>query len=136
MQEGGVELAAVLAFGGGEHGEEVFEDPAEDVLGAVGGVDELDRADQVDQFPEALLVEIRAAVALVERAFESRVIAFEGDHGVIDQLADARVLGAALELGPAGFEGYPEDIDGAVFIRVFGIVAGCEDGVPLLLEGV
>ena len=34
--DGGVELAAVLAFGAGELGEEILVDAAEQVLGAVG----------------------------------------------------------------------------------------------------
>ena len=43
-----VELAAVLALGAGELGEEVFVNAAEDVLRAVGGVAEADGADEVN----------------------------------------------------------------------------------------
>jgi len=39
---GGVELAAVLALGRGELGEEIFVNAAQDVFGAVGGVEEED----------------------------------------------------------------------------------------------
>ena len=57
---GRVELAALLALGAGELGEEVLVDAAEDVLGAVLRVAQADVADQVDQFAQALLVERRA----------------------------------------------------------------------------
>ena len=52
-----VELAALLALGAGELGEEVLVDAAEDVLGAVGRAAEADVADQVDELAEPLLVE-------------------------------------------------------------------------------
>ena len=57
---GRVELAALLALGAGELGEEIFVDAAQDVLGAVLLAAQADGADQVDQFAEALLVERRA----------------------------------------------------------------------------
>ena len=54
----GVELAAVLALGAGELGEEVFVDAAEDVLGAVlPSSPSADGADEVDEFAEPVLVE-------------------------------------------------------------------------------
>ena len=54
---GGVELAAALALSAGEPAQEVLVDAAEDVLGAALGVAQADRADQVDQFAERVLVE-------------------------------------------------------------------------------
>lgn len=63
--ERGVELAAVLALGAGEAGEEILVDAAEQIDGAVGfftrlrafaGGGEFDRGDEVDEFAEALLV--------------------------------------------------------------------------------
>ena len=142
----GVELAAVLALGAGEAGEEVFVDAAEQIDGAVGllalaGGGEADGGDEVDQFAEAVLVEAGAGVVLGQDAFEARVVALDGDHGVVHDLADGGLLGAGLEVGPAGFGGHPEDVLGLVFVRVFGIrpgvvaLAGEELGA-VFLEGV
>ena len=61
---GRVELAALLALGAGELGEEVFVDPAQDVLGAVLLAAQADGGDQVDQFAQAVLVERRPGVVL------------------------------------------------------------------------
>ena len=48
-----------------------------------------------------------------------------------------RVFGAALEVGPAGFGRYPENVVGGVFVAVFGVSAFflLQRGV-LFLEGV
>ena len=116
-----VELAAVLAFGAGELGEEVFVDAAENVLGAIRFVAQADGADEVDEFAEAVLVERRAGVVFGQHAFEARVVALDGDHGVVHDLADGRLLGAVLEMRPAGVRGHPEDVFGAVFVGIFGI---------------
>ena len=40
-----------------------------------------------------------------------------------DELADGRLWRHRLEVGPARFGRHPEDVDGAVFIRVFRIGA-------------
>ena len=121
---GRIELAAVLAFGAGELGEEVFVDAAEDVFGAVVTVAEADGADEVDEFAETVLVERGAGVVLGEDAFEAGVIAFDGEHGVIEEFADAGLVGAGLELEPTGFARDPEDVFGLVFVGVFGVGAG------------
>ena len=99
---GRVELAALLAFGAGELGEEVLVDPAEDVLGAVLLVAEADVADQVDQLAEALLVERGSGVVLGQHALERGVVALDGDHGVVDDLADGRLLGVRLAGATSG----------------------------------
>ena len=108
----GVELAALLALGAGELGEEVFVDPAQDVLGAAGLVAQADVADQVDELAQALLVQARVGVVLGQHALEGRVVALDGQHGVVDGLADGRLLGVGLEVGPAGLPGHPEDVLG------------------------
>ncbi len=77
----------------------------------------------VDEFAEAVFVEVGAAVVFVERAFEAGVVAFEGDHGVVHVLADAGPLGTSLELRPAGVLGHPENIRCEVFVFVLGIGA-------------
>ncbi len=86
-------MAAVLVLGAGEAGEEVFVNAPEQIDGAVGllalaGSDEADGGDEVDEFAEALLVEAGAGVVLGEDAFEARVVALDGDHGVVHGLAD------------------------------------------------
>src|SRR5205814_2219080 len=45
-------------------------------------------------------------------------------HGVVDDLADRRLLGAVLEVGPASGGRDPEDVFSAVFVGIFGIRAG------------
>ena len=108
---------------------------------------EADGGDEVDEFAEALVilrcaqalrcdfaweegadapgsVEAGAGIVLGEDAFEARVVALDGDHGVVHGLADGGLLGAGLEVGPAGIGGHPEDVLGFVFIGVFGIGPG------------
>ena len=50
-----VELAAFLALGAGELAEEIFVDPAEDVLGAALGVAQADGGDQVNDAAQLCL---------------------------------------------------------------------------------
>ena len=69
-----VDLVAVLALGAGELGEEVFKDAADD---------------EINEFAEAVFVEIGAVVVFIERAFEAGAVAIEGTHGVVHILADA-----------------------------------------------
>ena len=125
----GVKLAALFAFAGGELAEEVFVDAAENVLGAALLVAETDGADEIDEFAESALIEGFAGVVLGEDAFEAGIVLFEGEHGFVEELADAGLLGGGLELGPASGFGNPEDVFGGVFVAVLGV------GVRLALEG-
>lgn len=135
---GGVKLAAVLPLGAGELGEEVLEDAPKEVLGPAGGIGKLDGADEVDKLAEAILVEVGAAVVFVQGALEAGVVPFEGDHGVVDELADGGELGTPLEERPAGLLRNPEDIGGEVLVLVLGIgpgvlaLSGDEAGMVLL----
>ena len=98
-----------------------------------------DGADQVDQFAQPLLVERRPGVVLGQDAFEPGVVALDGDHRLIDQLADGRLLGLVLEMRPAGLLRHPEDVFGPVFVGVFGIgpfVLGGQKPLVHLLERV
>ena len=100
-----------------------------------------DGADEVDEFAEAMLVEGGAGVVLRQDAFEARVVALDRDHRVVDDLADGRLLGAVLEIGPARVGRDPEDVLGVVFVRIFGIGAGvvafaCDQLRVVFLEGV
>ena len=120
----GVELAAVLALGAGELGKEVFVHAAQDVLGAVLAVAEADGADEVDKLAQAVLVEAGAGVLLGQDTLEARVVALDGDHGVVHHLADRGLLGAGLQVRPASFLRNPEDVLGFVLVLVLGVGAG------------
>ena len=136
---GRVELAALLAFGAGELGEEVFVDAAQDVFGAVLGIAQPDGADEVDQFAQAMLVERRPGVVLGQDAFQPGIITLDGDHRLIDELADCRLLGLALEMRPPGLLRHPEDVLGPVFVGIFGVgplVLGRQKPLVHLLERV
>src|SRR5690606_1817480 len=74
-RRGRVELAAELALGARELGEEVLVDAAEDVLALVVALDERDVAQEIEQLAEAALVEGRPAVLPArERAAQGRVL--------------------------------------------------------------
>jgi len=59
-----VKLAALFSLGGCELAEEVFVDAAENVLGAAFPIAETNRADEVDEFAESVLVERFSRVVL------------------------------------------------------------------------
>ena len=107
----------------------------------LAGGREGDGGNEVDQFAKALLVEAGAGVVLGQNALEAGVVALDGDHGVIHDLADGGLLGAVLQVAPAGGGGHPEDILGLVLVLVLGVgtfvvaLAGHELGA-VFLEGV
>ena len=134
-----VELPAVLSFGTGELREEVFVDAAQDVLRAVLGIAQPDRADHVDQLAQAVLVERRPAKILRQDSLEPRIVPLDGDHRLVDQLADRRLLGVVLQRLPASLGRHPENIVRAVLVRIFGIGPFAHFGQQLLMplfEGV
>ena len=92
---------------------------------------------EVDQLAEHHLVERRAVVVLRQHALEAGVRLLDLGHGVVDQLADGRLLGVRLQMRPARFLGHPEHVLGEVFVRVLGGggVLGQQRGA-LRLEGV
>jgi len=51
------------------------------------------------------------------------IVALDGDHGIVEKLADLRVFGPALEEGPAGLGRNPEDVFGQVLVAVFRVSA-------------
>jgi len=123
----------------GELGQEVLVHAPEDVLGAVLTVAQPDIADQVDQLAEALLVQPRLGIVLGQHALQGGVVPLDGQHGVINDLSDGRLLGTVLQQRPARLPGHPETVHGAVLVGILGIGAlgafGLETGV-LLLESV
>ena len=136
---GGVKLAALLPLGAGELAEEVFVDAAEDVFGARLFAAEADVADVVDEPAEAALVKRGARVVLGQHALERGVVALDGLHGLVHELADRGLFGLALEVRPACLRWHPENIDRAVLVGVLGVGTLClfrdKLGV-LLLEGI
>ena len=135
----GVELAALLALGARELGQEVFVDPAEHVLGARFLVAHPDVADHVDELAEPLLVEAGTGVALGQHVLEHGVVALDCGHRVVHEPADDGLLGLGLEMAPARLRRHPEDVLGPILVGVLRIgslvLLGLESGVHLL-EGV
>src|SRR5262245_59240057 len=113
-----VELTALLALGTGELREEIFVDPPQDVFGSRLRVTEADVTDQVDELAEALLVEARASEVLRQHPLQGRVVALDRCHRVIDKTADGRLWCLGLEITPARFGRYPEDVDRTVLVRI------------------
>src|SRR5439155_10615634 len=110
---------------------------AKNILEAAFLIAQADGADKVDELAEAALVEGFAGVVLGKDAFERGIVFFEGEHGFVEELADAGLFGGGLELGPASGFGNPVDVFGGVLVAIFGIGVrlGGEDGVAFL-EGV
>src|SRR5665648_381275 len=135
----GVELPALLALGAGELGEEVLVDPAELVPGTRVLVADRDVADEVDELPEALLVEGLAGVLLGEHVLERRVRALDVGHRVVDDPPDLGLTRLLLEPRPTRVLRHPEDVYRAVLVEVLRVrparLLGDELGV-LLLERV
>lgn len=119
----GVKLAAFLALGTGELGEEVFVNAAEHVLGAASLVTDLDVRDEVNDLSEALFVERGACVVFWQNAFEGRIVAFDGRHGLINDPTDVGLPGLRPDTGPTCLGRNPENVFCAVFIGVFGVGA-------------
>jgi len=67
-----------------------------------------DRADEVDQFTEAVADLKKARIFLRQNPLEAWVVALDGDHGVVDDPADGGLLGARLEKVPACVLGDPK----------------------------
>lgn len=133
----GVELPALFALRSGKLAQEILIDAAQNVLGPAFLVAQANRADEVDEPAQAVLIERFAGVVLGQDALERRVLFLNGEHGFIQQLANGGLLGAGLELGPAGGFGHPKDVFGGVFVAVFGVrVRLFLQGLEPLLEGV
>ena len=116
----GVELAALLALGAGELGQEVFVDTAQHVLGAGFLVTHLDVADEVDELAQPLLVEGGAGVVLGQHVLERGVVALDAGHGAVHELADGGLARLGLQMSPAGLRRHPEDVLGDVLVAVLG----------------
>ncbi len=118
---GGIEFTTLLALGARKLRQEVLIHPTEHILGAGRFVAHFDIADEVDELPQALLVQRRAGIVLGQHALECRVIALDRSHGVIHKLADGGLFGLCPKVCPARLGRHPEDIHGTVFVGVFGV---------------
>lgn len=118
---GRVELAALFAFGACELRKEIFVDAAQRVFCAISGAAETDIANEIDKLPKALLVETGSREILWQHAFQRLVVSLNGLHRVIDQRADRRLWRIGFQKTPTRLARHPEDLHGAIFIRVFGI---------------
>ena len=103
--------------------EEVFIDATQDVFGAIRLIAQANRADEVNEFAEPLLVETGARVIFRQDTFERWVYVFDGDHRIVNQFADGGLLGVVLQVRPARFGRYPKNVDGAILVGVFGVGA-------------
>ena len=83
----------------------------------------------------------KPAIVFGQHAFQPRVVALDGNHGVVNDFADGGLLGVGLKMRPARIGGHPEDVFGFVFVGVFRVfafvvaLAGDEPGA-VFLEGV
>ena len=57
-----------------------------------------DAGDQIDQLAEHDGAQLRAGVFLGQHAFQAWVLGLDGEHGLVDALADAGLLGGVLQV--------------------------------------
>jgi hypothetical protein len=77
-----------------------------------------DAGDEVNEFAEHDFVERRPVIVLRQDGLQRRVCSLNGEHRIVDELADGRLLRACLQVRPARFLPHPEHIVGEVFVRV------------------
>ena len=132
------ELAAELALGLGELAEEVLVDAAERVAGLGAVALEADVGDQVDQPLHLLRRDTAAGVVARQLALEVRVVALDGEDGVVDQRGDVGPRGLVLQVLPARLGRHPEHPLGGVLVaalqQAFELRAGDAVGFQLGLE--
>jgi hypothetical protein len=103
----------------GELAEEVLVDAAERVAGLGAVALEADVGDQVDQPLHLLRRDAAAGVVARELALEVRVVALDGEDGVVDQRGDVGRARLVLEVLPARLGRHPEDPLSAVYSSRF-----------------
>ena len=112
------ELAAKLAFGLGKLAKEVLVNAAERVTGLSAVALKAYAGDQVDQSLHLFRRDAATGIVARQLALEVRVIAFDGEYGVVDQRGDVRPRGLVLELLPACLGRHPEDPLGGVLVAI------------------
>ena len=113
-----VEFAPLLALGAGELRQKILVDAAQHILGAGLLIAHLDVADEIDNLAQAGFVQRRASVVFGQHALQNGIVPFDAGHGIVHQPADGGLFGSRLQLRPARFARHPEDVLGAVFVRV------------------
>ena len=89
-----------------------------------GCIAQPDLPNQVDEFPQPVLVDVVTGEFFGEHPFEARVGELNGPHRIIDAFADVGLAGTGLDGVPTGFFGHPKDVVGYVFIAIFGVGTG------------
>ena len=110
------EFAAELALGLGKLAEEVLVNAAERVAGLGAIALEADVGDQVDQSLHLLRRDAATGVVAGQLALEVRVVALDGEDGVIDKLGYVGLRGLVLEVLPPCLGRHPEDPLGGVLV--------------------
>ena len=118
MQRGVKNSPPSLPLGLGELAEEVLVNAAECVAGFGAIALEADVGDQVDQPLHLFRRDAAAGVIARQLALEVRVVALDGEDGVVDQRGDVRPRGLVLEVLPACLGRHPEDPLGSVLVAV------------------
>ncbi len=127
----GVELAALLAVGARELGEEVLVHAPEYILRPAVGIPDPDGAHQVDELAETVLVERETGVVPGQHALERWVVPLNPGHGFVHELADGWLTRLIPDPGPARLTWHPEDALGPVRAGVFRIRSGRLLGFPI-----
>ena len=115
----GEEFAPELPLGLRELAEEVFVDPAEGVAGLGAVPFEPDARDEVDQAPHPLGRDAATGVVAGEFPLEGRIVALDGQDGIVDHGGDVRLLGLIAEVRPSRLGRGPEDVLRHVFVAIF-----------------
>src|SRR5205823_13908078 len=113
------ELAAQLPLGLSKLAEEVLIDAAEGVAGLGAVALEADIGDQVDQCLHLLGRDTAAGIVTRQFVLQVRVVALDGENGIVDQNSDVGARGLVLDVGPARLGWYPEDPFRRVLIAIF-----------------
>jgi hypothetical protein len=92
---------------------------AEDVLVPALSRAQPDAGDEIDEFTESPDVEAGPSEGLGEHSAQTRVVDLDEIHRVVDEFAEARLLGPLLEVLPPGFGWDPEHAFGGVFVAGF-----------------
>jgi hypothetical protein len=136
---GRIELAALLALGAGELPEEVLVDLTQHIprLGLI--LTKADGGDEINELAELAIGQRRAGVPLVENAFKPRVFRLDGCQGVIDALADIRLLGGGAQGFPTGAPAprrrSPLCSSRGLRVRRLSLGAGIQQAVIVVLVG-
>src|SRR5690606_25815247 len=78
-----------------------------------------DGGNQVNQFTQLTLRQLRTAIALVQNPLQLGVLSFDGSECIVDALANIRLLCSGAQRFPACRFRHPEHVGGGVVVAVF-----------------